>query len=261
MGSDAYIWVTNYDECLEKALNVARAETFIAGKFLGAEKHPISIEDALKYNPEGGTGSLLDIRGVSIAPEYLCVNWLTSDELLEFFHTKYPQIEDIKKCQALWESIGRGEARAIALFEKGKPVKICFAAYTIDSIAMGNWNDEDVEKSKQTNNLKKYESEKKRAEDFLFFARFFPKHIEAVINGTIGYVPTEGKRLAKIAERYQGDRDFISLMRTLCIDISKYIDHRAGTKAPSGANNHPETPSGANIHPEADDGQNKECKK
>ena len=225
MGADAYIWITNYDESLEKALKTAREETFAAGKYLGAEKHPISIEDALKYNPEGGTGSLLDIRSVSVTPEYLCVNWLSSDELIELFHTKSPKIKDIKECQILWDSIGRGEARAITLFEKGKPAKICFAAYTIDSIAIGNWDSENVKKSKRnSNNQEDYKSKSDRADDFLFFERYFPEHIKAVINGTVGDVPTEGKRLAKIAERYQGDRDFISIMRTLCIDISKYIN-------------------------------------
>ena len=225
MGSEAYIWITKYDESLAKALKTAREEIFAAGKFLGAEKHPKSIEEALKYNPEEGTGSLLDIRNVSITPEFLCVNWLSSDELLEFFHTKHPKFEDVKGCQALWDSIGRGEARAITLFEKGKPAKICFAAYTIDSIAVGNRGGENEKKCKLNPNKQEDEKPKNdRTDDFLFFKRYFPEHIKAVINGTVGVVPTEGKRLARIAEKYQGDREFISIMKALCIDISKYIN-------------------------------------
>ncbi len=225
MGSEAYIWITKYEESLAKALKTAREETFAAGKFLGAEKHPMSIEEALKYNPEEGTGSLLDIRSVSNIPEFLCVNWLSSDELLEFFHTKQPKIEDVKGCQALWNSIGRGEARAITFFEKGKPAKICFAAYTIDSIAAGNGEFEKEKNCKLNPNKQEDDNPKNdRTDDFLFFKRYFPEHIKAVINGTVGVVPTEGKRLAKIAEKYQGDREFITIMRTLCIDISKHIN-------------------------------------
>ena len=71
MGAEGYMWVTRYQKSLAKALDMARRETFAAGKFLGAEKKPVSIVAAMEEVAEEGTGSLLDIMRVSKIPE-LC---------------------------------------------------------------------------------------------------------------------------------------------------------------------------------------------
>ncbi len=38
MGAEGYMWVTRYQKSLAKALDMARRETFAAGKFLGGGK-------------------------------------------------------------------------------------------------------------------------------------------------------------------------------------------------------------------------------
>ncbi len=147
MGSEAYTWVTKYRENLADALRAAREETFAAGKFLGAEDHPASIEEAVELDPDCGTGSLLEIVGVSATPDFLCASRLSREELLGFFGTERPTFEEIGKCSLFWESIDRGEARAVVLYEQGRPEKICFAAWTIDSSAAGSGSFEELEKT------------------------------------------------------------------------------------------------------------------
>ena len=43
-----------------------------------------------------------------------------------------------------WASFDRGEARAITLYEKGQPARICFAGWTLDAPAAGNGSFEDA---------------------------------------------------------------------------------------------------------------------
>ncbi len=178
MGSEAYTWITKYKEDLAEALECARQETFAAGKFLGAEENPATIEEAMEYDPEGGTGSLLEIGNVSETPELLCACWLPKEKLLEFLGTEHPSLEEIKQCLPFWESFDRGGARAIVLYENGKKAKICFAAWTIDNLAVGDGSFEDVppagarksKKKKATPKAKPTEEEKKA--DLALFEQF-----------------------------------------------------------------------------------------
>lgn len=148
MGAEAYCWITKYRKNLSDALDSARRETFVAGKFIGAEEYPATIEDAVARDPECGSGSLLDIVSVSDSPELLSVCGLSQDELQEFFGTERPSLTEIQKCALFWESFDRGEARAVTLYEGGKPIKICFAGWTIDAPAAGNGSFEEVKGKK-----------------------------------------------------------------------------------------------------------------
>ncbi len=147
MGAEAYTWVTKYRKNLADALEAARAEVFAAGKFIGAEEHPGTIEDAVAIENE--TGSLLDIVGVSEAPECFSVCWLSKDELIEFFGTVRPEFAEIVKSVSFWESFDSGEARAVVLYENGKPATICFAGWTFDDPAVSG-SFEDVKGKEKT---------------------------------------------------------------------------------------------------------------
>ena len=148
MGSESYIWVTQYRKNLADALERARNEVFFSGKFIGAELNPATFQEALAHDPEGGTGSLLDIVSVGGPDDFCSVYELTGAELLHFFGTEQPSLDEIRNCAAFWESFDRGQARAIPLYENGRPAKICFAGWTIDTGAAGDGSYEDASSRK-----------------------------------------------------------------------------------------------------------------
>jgi len=111
MGAEGYIWVTKYKKNLADALETARMEVFASGKFIGADEHPASIEKAIELGAESGTGSLLDIVTVSEAPEICAVCPVDTEELLKFFDTERPTIEQIEPLhQNLWAKSGSGSS-------------------------------------------------------------------------------------------------------------------------------------------------------
>ncbi len=148
MGAENYMWVTRYQKSLAKALDMARRETFAAGKFLGAEKMPKSIAAAVEAVAEEGTGSLLDIMRVSKIPELCSVCTVSAKERKDFFGTEHPDGSEIADAMDFWESFDRGMARAVTLYEQGRPVKICFAGWTLDAPAIGNGSYEEVDERK-----------------------------------------------------------------------------------------------------------------
>lgn len=155
MGSEAYTWITRYKKHLADAWESARAEVFASGKYLGAEKHPMSIEEAVELGAECGTGSLLDISSVSEAPEFCAVCPVSREELREFFGTERPTFEQIEKNVSFRDSFGRGEARAVTLYENGRPSRICFAGWTVDAPAAGSGSFEDAKGKKRPKKSRK----------------------------------------------------------------------------------------------------------
>ena len=53
MGSESYIWVTRYRKNLAEALERARNEVFLSGKFIGEVLYPASFQEAWAHDPEG----------------------------------------------------------------------------------------------------------------------------------------------------------------------------------------------------------------
>jgi len=149
MGAETYTWVTKYKKNLADALATARMEVFAAGKFIGAEEHPASIEEAVELGAECGTGSLLDIVSVNEASGLCSVCPVSKEECVEFFGTERPTFAEIEKCMPFWESFDRGEARAVTLYENGKPAQICFAGWTIDAPSAGSGSFEDAKGKKK----------------------------------------------------------------------------------------------------------------
>lgn len=159
MGAENYMWVTRYQKSLAKALDMARRETFAAGKFLGAEKMPKSIAAAVEAVAEEGTGSLLDIMRVSKTPELCSVCPVSAKERKTFFGTEHPDGSEIADAMDFWESFDRGMARAVTLYEQGRPVKICFAGWTLDAPAIGHGSYEEVDERKLPPPEKKVQTE------------------------------------------------------------------------------------------------------
>ena len=115
MGAEGYMWVTRYQKSLAKALDMARRETFAAGKFLGAEKKPVSIVAAMEEVAEEGTGSLLDIMRVSKIPELCSVCSVSAKERKDFLARSTPTA---RRLQERWRfgnlstAVWRGRSRS-----------------------------------------------------------------------------------------------------------------------------------------------------
>ncbi len=221
MGAEAYTWITKYKEDLAEALENARQETFAAGKFLGAEDNPSTIEEAMEYDPEGGTGSLLEIMEVSETPELLCACWLPKNKLLEFFGTERPSFEEIKQCMPFWESFDRGEARAIVLYENDQPAKICFAAWTIDNMAVGNGSFEDatgdrIQKPKAVKQSAPSPSAEERAADLEFIKGFMTRYGKGGAPENMTEYMQNASRMTEIMLKYESDMGFFREMLAFC---------------------------------------------
>ena len=223
MGAEGYIWVTKYKKNLADALETARMEVFASGKFIGADKLPASIEKAIELGAESGTGSLLDIVTVSEAPEICAVCPVDTEELLEFFGTERPTIEQIEKSVSFWASFDRGEARAITLYEKGQPARICFAGWTIDAPAAGNGSFEDARGKRPPLKRKVAPqpiSAEEREADLEFFRTFLNDYEKAFDAGQIhqGF-QADFQRMTVIFCKYQNDMEFMQSILNLRPDI------------------------------------------
>ncbi len=223
MGAEGYIWVTKYKKNLADALETARMEVFASGKFIGADEHPASIEKAIELGAESGTGSLLDIVTVSEAPEICAVCPVDTEELLEFFGTERPTIEQIEKSVSFWASFDRGEARAITLYEKDQPARICFAGWTIDAPAAGNGSFEDARYKKKPLNKNEAPqpiSTEEHKADLEFFRTFLNDYEKAFNAGQIHHgFQADFQRMTAIFCKYQNDMEFMQSILNLRPDI------------------------------------------
>lgn len=230
MGAEGYIWVTKYKKNLADALETARMEVFASGKFIGADEHPASIEKAIELGAESGTGSLLDIVTVSEAPEICAVCPVDTEELLKFFDTERPTIEQIEKSASFWASFDRGEARAVTLYENGQPARICFAGWTIDAPAAGNGSFEEARGKKtpiEKNEAPQSISTEERKADLEFFRTFLNDYEKAFNAGQIHHgFQADFQRMTAIFCKYQNDMEFMQSILNLRPDIL--------ARAPSG---------------------------
>jgi hypothetical protein len=125
----------------------------------------LSMEDALMAVSPDGTRSIIDIMKVSNKPcplsseefesallgeidnailgEIFCTAFpLTSDELIALFNTEKPTHEmvdevilgntNLEASDDFWDSIQRGTARYIILYEAEQPVEIFFVGFSCD---------------------------------------------------------------------------------------------------------------------------------
>ena len=172
MGANPYCYVTDYDADVSRALHMLRQREFAAGRYDPAlqaanpptytfqqrfppdERFPspgaqhASLEEAFQSGMEtaSGTGSILDIVGVSPTPEMLHASPSTRDALIAAFATAEPSRdqalgltssdmsnhEQIMKMMMFWEEIGRGECRYFVIYDNGAASALFFAGMSVD---------------------------------------------------------------------------------------------------------------------------------
>lgn len=98
-----------------------------------------SIDEARAEALEDGTGTILDIIGLSPAPTPLHASPSTHDTLVALFGHSNPDHDEVEekllrapKTYAFWEEIGRGECRYFLVYANGAPAEVFFAGYSID---------------------------------------------------------------------------------------------------------------------------------
>jgi len=132
MGATPYQYVVDYENDVQEALNKLRQKVFESGEFNGADLNPGTPEEALEMTEEEGTASILDIAHISTQPECFAASPFSVEELQTFFGTDKPTVETMSQADAFWDSIERGTARYVILYDNNKPNKIFFAGYSFD---------------------------------------------------------------------------------------------------------------------------------
>ena len=132
MGAEPYDYLVSYEPDIQAALDKLRAQVFESGQFRGAEYSPATAEAALEMMDADGTGSILDISRVSEQPDFFCAAPLSESELQACFGTSRPTLGHIKGSDAFWDTIERGHARYVVVYEDDQPENIFFAGYSFD---------------------------------------------------------------------------------------------------------------------------------
>lgn len=179
MGANAYCYFTPYQRDIAQALITLQEQEFLAGRYDPAllaaipptyafrQRFPPtaefpspgrqhgSIEEAFMAGMESGegTGSIIDIRGLTAAPSMLAASPTTHETLCALFTHDKPTHDDVERVllgmlratsgpmpsrealllsASFWEAIGRGEARYFIVYDQGQPAEIFFAGYSID---------------------------------------------------------------------------------------------------------------------------------
>jgi len=170
VGANPYCYFTPYEKDVARALQALREQEFDAGRYdpaLQAADTPTytfeqmfppeedfpspgpshdSIEEALMEALESGsgTGSILDIMGISATPQPLHLSPTSPKSLQNLFgHASPPRDEvydrllepadeDSMAADVFWDEIGRGEARYFLVYADGRPSEIFFAGMSVD---------------------------------------------------------------------------------------------------------------------------------
>ena len=100
-----------------------------------------SIDEARAEALESGTGTILDILGLSPAPLLLHASPSTHETLVVLFGHSNPDHDEVvrellnsqlMKALAFWQGIGRGECRYFLVYANGAPAEVFFAGYSVD---------------------------------------------------------------------------------------------------------------------------------
>ena len=79
-----------------------------------------------------GTGSILDILGVSATPDFSSVSPLPESDLISLYDTSQPTREMIESNMDFYDDIERGQGIYIVVYKDGKPDEYFFAGYSFD---------------------------------------------------------------------------------------------------------------------------------
>jgi len=132
MGAVAYDYTVPYEDDIQAALDKLRCRVFESKQFNGAEFDPPTPEAALELTEADGTRSILDISRISDEPDFCCAAPLSDEELDEFFGTQRPTKVMMQESSEFWDSLERGMARYVFLYEVSEPKEIYFVGYSFD---------------------------------------------------------------------------------------------------------------------------------
>ena len=133
MGADVYRHLVPYQSRAQKALDELREDVFRRREYDGASDEHQSIDDALDDGAdETGTSSVLDIQFLSSESELGCASELSDADLERYFGTTRPTVSQIDGCNAFWNSVERGTARVLVIYEGEHPAQLYFVGYTLD---------------------------------------------------------------------------------------------------------------------------------
>ncbi|HEV7694072.1 MAG TPA: hypothetical protein VGO52_24780 [Hyphomonadaceae bacterium] len=171
MGAHPYCYFTSYNPDIAAALDELREQEFRAGRYdpaLQAANPPTftfeqtfppgpefpspgaqhaSMMEAFEESEPDGTGSILDLFGIALEPEFVHCSPVPDADLISIFGSAQPMRADIEtilpkrgpispdalqRFGTFWDSIGRGEGRYIVVHGASGPEALFFAGYSLD---------------------------------------------------------------------------------------------------------------------------------
>ena len=132
MGAEPWSYYAPFEQSVRAALETLRQRVFKSGKFRGSEMNPATPEEAIQNMDADGTGSILDILGVSATPDFSSVSPLPEADLISLYGTSQPTREMIESNMDFYDDIERGQGIYIVVYKGGKPDEYFFAGYSFD---------------------------------------------------------------------------------------------------------------------------------
>jgi len=132
MGAESYAYYVPYEKNVQHALESLRTRVFERGEFNGFELAPSTPEEAFELMDTDGTASILDIQQVADQPNFFCAAPFTLDELQAHFGTDQPTRTEIESGDGFWNTLERGQARYVVVYQDEQPAEIYFAGYSFD---------------------------------------------------------------------------------------------------------------------------------
>jgi hypothetical protein len=147
MGGHPYWYKVDYQADAGAALSALRKREFEAGRYNPVIRYltfPIgpespapgaaheSIEEAIEAADTDGTRSILDIDSISDEPDFGASCAVSEDELMELFDTTKPTVDQVLNCDEFWDSLERGQARHVVIFDADGSRHLFFVGYSYD---------------------------------------------------------------------------------------------------------------------------------
>ena len=166
MGASGWQYFVLYQSDIQKALDELRAQVFQSGKYYIGEpvwqnmdeseydeypeedmreelkewlrrmksmKEPVTIEDLLEWNGEEGTHSILDIKSISVEPDFGTISSLSPEELISAFGTHKPTKTMVQqKADELMDLRERWQGTYVVVYKDGLPDEIYITGFSGD---------------------------------------------------------------------------------------------------------------------------------
>jgi hypothetical protein len=142
MGAEPWSYYVPFREDTVAAMEALKEQEFAAGRYRmdDPDNPPATIEDAVADCDADGTGTILDMIGVSNTPhdpssedpQFCMVAPLTAEQLHELYGTDQPTHAMIQGNQGFYEWIDRGLGVYIVVYQDGTPSELFFAGYSFD---------------------------------------------------------------------------------------------------------------------------------